>query len=75
MTEEPPLKPLIWVGSSRKDLRAFPEPVRSMRAFQPSDELVRQKTGAYRVKLIAGETMCGPPAFEIAKTLAGAVTF
>lgn len=22
-----PLKPLIWVGSSRKDLRAFPEPV------------------------------------------------
>src|SRR5271170_2825999 len=27
MTDEPPLKPVIWVGSSRKDLRAFPEPV------------------------------------------------
>jgi phage-related protein len=27
MTEEPSLKPVIWVGSSRKDLRRFPEPV------------------------------------------------
>ena len=27
MQNEPVLKPLIWVGSSRKDLRAFPEPV------------------------------------------------
>jgi phage-related protein len=27
VTNEPPLKPLIWVGSSRKDLRDFPEPV------------------------------------------------
>lgn len=27
MTDEPLLKPVIWVGSSRKDLRAFPEPV------------------------------------------------
>lgn len=27
MTSEPLLKPLIWVGSSRKDLRSFPEPV------------------------------------------------
>jgi phage-related protein len=27
MTGEPPLKPVIWVGSSLKDLRAFPEPV------------------------------------------------
>lgn len=27
MTPEPPLKPVIWVGTSRKDLRAFPEPV------------------------------------------------
>jgi phage-related protein len=24
---EPPLKPVIWVGTSRKDLREFPEPV------------------------------------------------
>jgi len=28
MTTDPSLKPVIWVGSSRKDLRAFPEPVR-----------------------------------------------
>lgn len=27
MTDEPLLKPVIWVGSSRKDLRVFPEPV------------------------------------------------
>jgi phage-related protein len=27
MTGEPSLKPVIWVGSSRRDLRAFPEPV------------------------------------------------
>ena len=27
MSEGPSLKPLIWVGSSRKDLREFPEPV------------------------------------------------
>ena len=27
MTHQPRLKPVIWVGSSRKDLRAFPEPV------------------------------------------------
>jgi phage-related protein len=26
MTQEPSLKPVIWVGSSRKDLREFPEP-------------------------------------------------
>lgn len=24
MTDEPPLKPVIWMGSSRKDLRALP---------------------------------------------------
>jgi phage-related protein len=27
MTNEPPVKPVIWVGSSRKDLREFPEAV------------------------------------------------
>lgn len=27
MTAEPPLKPVIWVGTSRKDLRGFPDPV------------------------------------------------
>jgi phage-related protein len=27
MNEQSPLKPVIWVGSSRKDLRGFPDPV------------------------------------------------
>jgi len=27
MTDDPPLKPLIWVGASLKDLREFPAPV------------------------------------------------
>jgi phage-related protein len=27
MTDEPPFKPVIWVGSSLDDLREFPEPV------------------------------------------------
>jgi phage-related protein len=27
MLEAPSLKPVIWVGSSRKDLREFPGPV------------------------------------------------
>lgn len=27
MTPDLPLKPVIWVGTSRKDLREFPEPV------------------------------------------------
>jgi phage-related protein len=29
MSSELPLKPVVWVGSTRKDLRAFPEPVQS----------------------------------------------
>jgi phage-related protein len=28
MTDAPSLKPVNWVGSSRKDLREFPDPVR-----------------------------------------------
>jgi phage-related protein len=27
MIDEPSLKPVIWIGSSRRDLREFPEPV------------------------------------------------
>jgi phage-related protein len=27
MIEEPPRKPVVWVGSSLKDLRRFPDPV------------------------------------------------
>ena len=25
MTDEPPFKPVVWIGSSRKDLRGFPD--------------------------------------------------
>jgi phage-related protein len=28
MSDQPPLKPLLWIGSSRRDFRAFPEPVK-----------------------------------------------
>ena len=27
MTDAPPLKPVVWIGSSRKDLCGFPDPV------------------------------------------------
>ena len=27
MSDEPPLRPVVWVGSSRKELREFPDPV------------------------------------------------
>jgi len=30
MTRKQPTKPLFWVGSSRKDLRGFPEPVKDV---------------------------------------------
>jgi predicted XRE-type DNA-binding protein len=33
MPDEPFLKPVIWVGSSRKDLRAFPEPVQNLMGY------------------------------------------
>ena len=33
MTEEPPFKPLIWVGSSRKDFGEFPDPVKDRMGY------------------------------------------
>jgi phage-related protein len=33
MSEAPSLKPLIWVGSSRKDLREFPDPVQDRMGY------------------------------------------
>lgn len=29
MTEQPPLKPLVWIGSTRRDFRAMPADVKS----------------------------------------------
>jgi phage-related protein len=33
MSEAPSLKPLVWVGSSRKDLCGFPEPVQDRMGY------------------------------------------
>jgi phage-related protein len=33
MTDEPLFKPVIWVGSSRNDLRVFPEPVQDRMGY------------------------------------------
>jgi phage-related protein len=30
MAPKPPVRPLFWVGSSRRDLREFPEPVKDV---------------------------------------------
>lgn len=52
MTLEPPLKPLIWVGSSRKDLRAFPEPVQDRMGYAL---YVAQRGGKHRdAKTLSG---------------------
>jgi|SRR5208282_1789641 len=45
MTAEPPLNPVIWVGSSRKDLRAFPEPVQDHMGYAL---YVAQRGGRHR---------------------------
>jgi phage-related protein len=45
MTLEPPLKPVIWVGSSRKDLREFPEPVQDHMGYAL---YVAQRGGKHR---------------------------
>lgn len=33
MTEEPPFKPVIWIGSSRKDFGEFPDPVKARMGY------------------------------------------
>jgi len=45
MTDEPLLKPVIWVGSSLKDLRAFPEPVQDHMGYAL---YVAQRGGRHR---------------------------
>jgi phage-related protein len=52
MTTEPSLKPVIWVGSSREDLREFPEPVRDHVGYAL---YVAQRGGKHRdTKTLAG---------------------
>jgi phage-related protein len=41
----PPLKPVVWVGSSRKDLRAFPDAVQDLMGYARS---VAQQGGRHR---------------------------
>ncbi len=45
MSEGPSLKPLIWVGSSREDLREFPEPVQDRMGYAL---YVAQRGGKHR---------------------------
>jgi hypothetical protein len=42
MTYDPPLKPVIWVGTSLKDLREFPAPVQDHVGYAPY-ELIKQR--------------------------------
>ena len=52
MTGESPLKPVIWVGSSRKDLREFPEPVQDHMGYAL---YVAQRGGKHRdTKTLSG---------------------
>jgi phage-related protein/predicted XRE-type DNA-binding protein len=52
MTDEPPLKPVVWVGSSRKDLRKFPDPVQHQVGYAI---YVAQRGGKHRdAKVLTG---------------------
>lgn len=45
MPDDPPLKPVIWVGSSRRDLREFPDPVQDHMGYAL---YVAQRGGKHR---------------------------
>jgi predicted XRE-type DNA-binding protein len=50
--DEPPFKPVVWVGSSRKDLRKFPEPVQDHMGYAL---YVAQQGGKHRdTKTLSG---------------------
>jgi phage-related protein len=52
MTGEPSLKPVIWVGSSLKDVRSFPEPVQDHMGYAL---YVAQRGGKHRdTKTLSG---------------------
>jgi len=52
MSDEPLLKPVIWVGSSRNDLRTFPDPVQDHIGYAL---YVAQRGGKHR----AAKTLSG----------------
>jgi phage-related protein len=67
MINLPPIKPVIWVGSSRKDLREFPEPVRDHLGYVL---YVAQKGGKHRdTKALSG--FGGAGVVEIIKDFRG----
>jgi phage-related protein len=52
MTDEPSLKPVIWIGSSRRDLREFPEPLQDHMGYAL---YVAQRGGRHRdAKVLSG---------------------
>jgi phage-related protein len=67
MTEEPPLKPVVWVGSSRNDLRAFPDPVQDHMGYAI---YVAQRGGKHRdAKVLSG--FGGAGVLELVKEFRG----
>lgn len=67
MTEEPPLKPVVWVGSSRKDLRTFPDPLQSHMGYAI---YVAQRGGKHRdTKVLSG--FGGAGVLEVVKDFRG----
>jgi phage-related protein/predicted XRE-type DNA-binding protein len=52
MSDEPPLKPVIWVGASLKDLREFPSPVQDQMGYAL---YLAQRGGKHQnVKVLSG---------------------
>src|SRR5437588_4004032 len=67
MTEEPPLKPVVWVGSSRKDLRKFPDPVQHQVGYAI---YIAQRGGKHRdAKVLSG--FGGAGVLEVVKDFRG----
>ena len=67
MTEEPPLKQVVWVGSSRRDLRAFPDPVQDHMGYAI---YVAQRGGKHHdAKVLSG--FGGAGVLEVVKDFRG----
>ena len=67
MTADPSLKPVIWVGSSRRDLRAFPEPVKDHMGYAL---YIAQRGGKHRdAKTLSG--FGGAGVVEVVKDFRG----
>jgi len=67
MTDEPLLKPVVWVGSSRKDLRKFPGPVQHQVGYAI---YVAQRGGKHRdAKVLTG--FAGAGVLEVVENFRG----